>query len=317
MESAPAPFECARCGYTTLKRDLLTKHLKRKVPCTPKDADSQQVTMGDLLVQFRTRAPRCHRDADTNMYSCSWCHKLFKSRNGKCKHMKHCTAKLIAEEKESSIIEIKGQLQEQRLQYAELKQMYERLEQEMLKRNVTQIHVGDCTQNNNLILNIRPFGQENLDYLLTGDDPALKGILEDRGTFFQNLVKAIHFNEEHPENMNVYVSNLRGKHALVYDGLQFSVKLKDETMNKLVVDKQTLLENTYSGIGLDPATLSYIEGKIHRLKEDKEVKEQLKSKLELMCYNERTKIQHRAIEPVGSVYGGSMMPAREVVLHDY
>ncbi len=88
------------------------------------------------------------------------------------------------------------------------------------------------TVNNNITINvvsINPFGKENVEYLA---DQIIKRCLESGVTqAHSNLVKQIHCNPEYPENMNVYIPNLRSKYAKVYDGKRFVTKLKKDVVD--------------------------------------------------------------------------------------
>ncbi len=38
------------------------------------------------------------------------------------------------------------------------------------------------------------------------------------------MVKSVHFNDDIPENHNVYISNLRGKYAMIYVNEEYKAK---------------------------------------------------------------------------------------------
>jgi hypothetical protein len=59
-----------------------------------------------------------------------------------------------------------------------------------------------------------------------------------------NLIEQIHFNEEHPENWNVCISNMRSKYAEIYDGSKCVLQDKRLTIDKLIKDKcEIMIEN--------------------------------------------------------------------------
>ena len=60
----------------------------------------------------------------------------------------------------------------------------------------------------------------------------------------QKFVEAVHFNEDHPENHNIVLTNLQSKHMMIYDGDQFMKVMKDKTIDQLITDKKnTILSN--------------------------------------------------------------------------
>lgn len=137
-------------------------------------------------------------------------------------------------------------------------------------------------------LHINPFGKEDATYLVPTH---LKDILERKAAFIQNVARAIHFKDDHPENMNVYISNLRGKHAVVFDGAQFTIKLKDETMDRLLNDTVDFVETHLPQTQLAPKVMAYIQEKIKNIKTLEDKRQLLKEKLELMCYNGREQVR--------------------------
>lgn len=300
MSEQPSPFTCNRCGYTSPYRESLLRHLKRKTPCPPVHSQTPLIELAD---SFRQRQQRSFNKS-SGTYDCIYCGKKYQSSAGKYKHQTKCHRAMgggpsggeVASTAVASEVETRIQLQEER--YKQLEDMYKNLLQHMTRQNITNINVNDVIINNHLVVNIRPFGQENTEYLFN-DENLLKHILSSKGPFLQKLVQAVHFNENHPENMNVYISNLRGKHAIVYDGIQFSVKLKDETIDKVIKTKQVLIEGNIDGLGLDDDTILAIQEKLYMLRSNQEVMDSLKQKVELICYNGREQViqMHQLASP--------------------
>ena len=57
------------------------------------------------------------------------------------------------------------------------------------------------------------------------------------------LTEAVHFDPEHPEYHNVYISNLKNKYAMVYKNGAWSVVVKKEVIDKLYDDKKNYIED--------------------------------------------------------------------------
>ena len=54
------------------------------------------------------------------------------------------------------------------------------------------------------------------------------------------MIEKIHFNPKKPENHNVYISNIKNKYAMVYDGNKWNLKNQDETIGDLIVKSSRL-----------------------------------------------------------------------------
>ena len=79
-------------------------------------------------------------------------------------------------------------------------------------------------QQNNYI-NIVPFGKEDLTKLT---DNECKIILKKCFNSVPALVEKLHFDKDHTENHNIYISNMRDDFVLVYDGKIWKLKNRTE-----------------------------------------------------------------------------------------
>lgn len=253
-------FKCKRCGYATPHHYTLLRHLRRTRPCPPSIAD---VSCEDQLKE--------EVDAHGKTLECPTCHKAFKTHQGLLDH-EPIHRKVLPLPKPTATAS-----ENYKAQYETLRTMY----QELLEQQ-------QGVPSPSLPVKLNPFGKEEADYLVPAH---LKAILEQKTAFLQNVAKAIHFNADHPENMNVFISNLRGKHAVIFDGVQFTIKLKDETMDRLLNDTVAFVEAHLSQTELAPKVMAYIQEKIKVIKTVDDKRQLLKEKLELMCYNEREQVR--------------------------
>ena len=155
----------------------------------------------------------------------------------------------------------------------------------------------NTTTNNNITINntkqiihnhisINPFGKENCDYLLD-ENRRLKHIIENRAAFMQQLIEAIHFDQEHPENHNILMTNLQSKHIMIHNGIKFVKALKEPTLDKLIREKRKLINGNIEELELTTGTEKYIKEKMNKLRTNEEIQKILKDKIELICYNNR------------------------------
>jgi hypothetical protein len=56
------------------------------------------------------------------------------------------------------------------------------------------------------------------------------------------LIKDVHFNTKNHQNHNIYISNIRGKYAMVYDGKKWEANDQNETIDKLIMDQEYAIE---------------------------------------------------------------------------
>jgi len=96
--------------------------------------------------------------------------------------------------------------------------------------------MSELTENSKDSTNLNAFGAENLEYI-NGDD--MDTIIDNVKSYDEacttpsQLVRLIHFHEEHPENHNL---KLKDGSAFIYNGNEWDVKEKVESIN-ILVDK--------------------------------------------------------------------------------
>lgn len=291
-EVSPVVFECPRCGFTTTTRAYLLKHIDKKIECPP---NKENITNAEIKQRLGVRATKSY-NRDTQTYDCNICHKGFQTASGKYKHLRTCRP-LLQQRNDNSSIAPDDSMSMTCVESITLSDLERIVEERINKMAAATTNITNNTHNNtinvtnnHLIIQIRPFGQENMDYLVS-ENGSLKRILEERGAFFQNVVKEVHYNDEHPENMNIYISNVRGKHALIFNGQVFELKMKTEYLKRVMDSNKDLITNHYDRVGLDEPTKQYIKDKMEKLSHDKESQEKLLERLELMCYNHRDQVK--------------------------
>ena len=103
-----------------------------------------------------------------------------------------------------------------------------KLEQKIININQTNYIEN---QHNNIIIN--NYGNENIEYITPGD---IKNFIQ-QGPYasIPKLLKLTHFNDEHPENHNLAITNVKSKYAHVRKNDIWQIKLLNEILEDLIV----------------------------------------------------------------------------------
>jgi regulator of replication initiation timing len=123
-----------------------------------------------------------------------------------------------------------------------------------------QINSNNTTvnSNNNMTQNITivAYGKEDIEKLLTDND--FKSIMRRGMLSVPELVRRIHFDEKVPENHNVYISNLRNKYILTYDGNRWRLSDREEKLQTIYDDHSDILERKFDDLieSLDKTTVA-------------------------------------------------------------
>ena len=105
--------------------------------------------------------------------------------------------------------------------------------------------VGNVTNNYNTQQNvyINTHGQENLSYITTN---YLQNLLKIPYGAVPKLIKDIHFHPEHPENMNIKITNKKLKYAKVWEGNKWNFKDKNQVIENMVEKGFNIIDQQYS-----------------------------------------------------------------------
>jgi len=164
--------------------------------------------------------------------------------------------------------------------------------------NINNIH----NENNiNLVVNVVPFGKEDISKIDKND---LLKVFKSGFNSTLQLTETTHFNpkysnrvtsdEDYPEFHNVYISSMKNKYAMIYDGKDWSLVYKDELIDQLYDKKRDYIEDNMEDF-LESLSKSQIDA-LHRwlnVDDDHAYVRKVKNNIKLMLYNKRKMI----IEP--------------------
>ena len=108
------------------------------------------------------------------------------------------------------------------------------------------------------------------------------------------MIEKIHFNEQRPENHNIYISNIKNKYAMLYDGSDWILENRDTTIHNLIIDNETRIEDWVSQEEISqkyPTAMARFE-KYLSMKEKDENLARIKDEILLMLYNKRNMIKN-------------------------
>jgi len=165
-------------------------------------------------------------------HQCKYCNKNYSTNSHMNRHMKTCKIKIEIEQKEKEEkekndenIKLKNHIQKLQEENYRLKAELDKI---ILCKNSKPNIVNNYftqntqnTQNNNFKqeIKINAFREENTDYLTP---EYIMGIAK-RGMYYAipKLIEKIYFNENHPENQNVKITNEKSKYGEIFDGTRF------------------------------------------------------------------------------------------------
>jgi hypothetical protein len=187
-------------------------------------------------------------------------------------------------------------------------QIYERLlkleeENDELKKKVVTLEknsqipskITNNTQNinNGIVAHINLIGYGKEDLSKINKKEIIKAIQSGFDSTIR-LTKTLHFNPKHPEYHNVYITNVKDKYAMMFDGKDWNLTMKDELINKIYDDKKNYIEENLDDFidSLSVSRKKALERWIATDDDDDKIIK-IKNDIKLLLYNKRNLIMNK------------------------
>jgi len=146
-----------------------------------------------------------------------------------------------------------------------------------------QLNVGKMNVDGDV--KVVKFGNEDISYI---SDDIYQSILGKGYKSVEEFVDHTHFNPDHPENHNIYIADIKNNYVLLYDGLQWNIKDRDEAIEDLIYAKSDYLSVKFEELmhKLTPMDIKKFTNFMKNRDNDIKMK-MVKTDLKLMLYNNR------------------------------
>ena len=310
-------YKCPRCGYEINIRTKYMNHLRRKRLCNPVISNNNlqeeyiKYNISDKICYFNNTAEIPQKTAEIKKISvkyskkgkikkltkCKFCDKEFIRKDSLPRHLKTCKEKIKDEEERKNLLDLINflnkkldekdkQLEKRDRQFEEILNKKDKQIDELIKK--AGINIG--TQNIQQNINILAYKNTDISHLTDRD--YLK-CLKHSNFCIPHLIEKIHFNPKKPENHNIYISNLKNNYAMIYDGNKWNLKDRDDEINKLIDDKEMIieqkLEEWIENGEKYPDAMKKFSRYLEKRENDK-VLNKVKSEIKLMLFNNRNVI---------------------------
>ena len=209
-------YKCKKCNKVFNHLGNYNTHILRLFPCNESKESKNSPKNNDE-----------NTITESNGLSCKYCSKLFSRKDVCTRHEKYnCKNKKNKEE-------------------------------EMLKQTI--INNFQTVNNFNTINNIQQnfnypdsginaFGKEDISHLTHN---VMKNILKSPDNGIPQLIRLIHFNPEVPQNQNVRLKNKKEPYLNVFNGQNWELRDKDDTIQDLIISKKEIADDYYDNLLLD------------------------------------------------------------------
>lgn len=291
-------FKCKKCNRIFIRKSAYTAHIQRKTSCLKRvkvhsnNASAQNCTSStpDSLESKRKTVKQ---------YKCYNCKKVF-TRNSSLK--RHLGSETCFTENQLSQIDdlmsqfenFKGQQKENEEKLIEMQKRIDNLEKE---NNKLKSKAGDTINNintDNSTTNI----DNSKNMIMINYDITNQRIIDDEKLLlcmrqgFQSpvhLTKAVHFDEDHPEYHNVFISGMKSRYAMIYRNDNWELVLKEDIIDKIYDDNRNYIEDNMEKF-YDRMTVSQKRA-LHRWLDIEDEGDdritRIKESIRLLLYNDR------------------------------
>ncbi len=294
-------YECYYCDYSTTNKTKIKNHLNRKNKCKiNKKININDDTNGYILSGISLEKYLLITSNNEDLLNkpqsnneCKYCNKLFSRKDNMKRHLLICEEKkkvdTVKESMESLVKLLNDKDMEFKKQLEKKDKEHQKQIEELIKKAGIVNHGNITTniQNNFKLLNYK---ETDISHLTEND---YVKCLEHYNFCVPHLIRKIHFNPKKPENHNIYISNLKNSYVIIYMNNKWKVKNRDETISRMIDDKQVILEKKIqewveSGIQY-PKVMAKFSRYIEK-REQNDVINAIKEDIKLMLYNNRNMI---------------------------
>ena len=231
--------KCNNCNKLFAKKYHLERHLNKKNKC-------QMTPQNTTIPPQNTAIPPQNTDILSNEkaiiqndeYQCPHCNKSLARKDALNRHINQYCPIVKQNNKEKQEIFDKLLLLESKNK--ELEKEINNIKSTTINSNSNNINNNSNNTTNNIInVNVVPHGEEDLSkysnlLLVLAAKRGINAVLE--------LTDRIHFNSQLPEFQNVYIPDIKNKHAMVFDKV-WELKNTDEVISNIYDTKSDYIKD--------------------------------------------------------------------------
>ena len=264
-------YKCENCLKEFKQKGHYMRHLNRKYPCKEK----------------RLNIPNkgCPSQNKDKQYFCEFCNKGYKQKCHLNRHLKNCNLKEKEDIKSELYNLLVKQFEEQKKENLYLKQQISLLQKQY--NNINKNSFNNNINSNNTI-NILAYNKTDISHITDKD---FEYIMNRCNMAVPRLIEKTHYDPKKPENKNIYISNIKDKYIMTWNGIKWNLENRDEALEDIYENSSNILEDKietweFNKYQYDPIAVS----KFYKFLDNKdkdEVKNKIKEEIKLILYNNR------------------------------
>jgi hypothetical protein len=190
----------------------------------------------------------CHKK--NRKFKCMYCFNEYSRKDSLSRHLKErCKVKEEIENKKGMVFnKLLNENENMKNEIADLKDENIKLKQVSTVTNINNINNFNNISNITNINNVSNISNLNIQLVAFGSEDRTKlknseifGLLKKGFKSVPELIKRLHFDENKPENHNIYIPSMSRNYVMVFDGDEWRLVDKDETVESIFDDGRDFL----------------------------------------------------------------------------
>ena len=286
-------YKCISCNFYTNHKPNFQRHLqtnKHRICSSNVALCSADVALCSANVAFSVEKP-----APKKVYECKYCKKILQHHTSLSRHIKYS----CKQNKDEDLKELARLFNEKEKKMntndSELVQQIQKMQKQIdkltNKLQIQNINKGTVnnTNNTNNTINIQLLNHSDTDYShLTPKDYMM--CIKNCNYCVKTLIEKVHFNPEKPENMNIFLSNIKGKYVMIYKDNEWQIQDKKEQVDDLYDSNEMVLETWYDEYKDKYPHIIHSFQRYLKNKDEDIILNRVKDEILVMLYNKRKMI---------------------------
>ena len=271
-------YNCDSCDFHTNHKPNFERHLQ-----TIKHKKCCNINM-DLSNISDTIVPK-------KIHECKYCGKILKHHTSLSRHIKYTCKKnededfkelaRLMNEKDRYLVEVIKDNNNQ------MNKMYKQIEKLKNKLQIQNINNG-IINNNTINIQLLNHGESDYSHITPTD---YISCIKSCNKCVKQLIEKVHFNNGKPENMNIYLSNIKGKYIMVYKENSWQICDKKEQIDDLYDHNEMMLENWYDEYKDKYPQMIKSFQRYLKNRDENDILNRVKEEILVMLYNKRKMIE--------------------------
>lgn len=257
----------------------------KKYYCTYCEYDAKVKGNYDKHVNTKKHQMLISKESIISRKLCKYCNRTFTTKQAMYRHIRYnCN-----QNSDESIVELCRLLNEKdRLlleQGNHIQVLHDKIEKLTNKLQINNINNGII--NNTLKIELLNYEQTDYSHLTEND---YVSCIKDCNYSVKTLIEKVHFNENKPENMNIFISSIKGKYAMVYKNNKWQIIDRKMQIDDLYESNEIILSTWYQEYKVKyPEIIQDMKRYLENKEENATINE-VKNEILVMLYNFRNQI---------------------------